>query len=202
MQDDIIKEYSRLAKAYDRRWSSYIEATTQETVKRLCLRSKDRVLDVGCGTGSLLYHVSKNYPDVQLAGVDPVKEMLEVARQKLPTSIDLREGWTTQLPFSDQQFDVVVCCSMFHYIAEPQAALFEIHRVLRPGGTLIITDWCNDYFTMRICDVFLRIFNKAHSKTYGSKDIKILLQENKFTVQNIETYKINWWWGMMTLNAE
>ncbi|MGH2644144.1 MAG: class I SAM-dependent methyltransferase [Chitinophagaceae bacterium] len=201
MCDAVVKEYARQAKTYDKRWKHYVEATTKETLSRLHLKGSETLLDVGCGTGVLLYRLSKKYPAMQLSGVDPVKEMLNVARQKLPSSIDLREGWATQLPITDHQFDVVICCSMFHYIRDPQAALNEIRQVLRPDGRLVITDWCNDFFTMRLTDLFLRCFNQAHFRSYGVKNIKNLLAENHFTVVDIDHYKISRWWEMMMICA-
>ena len=79
----VLKEYARLARRYDWRWSFYIEAGVQETTRRLDLKPTDRLLDVGCGTGALLYALSRSCPAMRLAGIDPSPEMLSVARQKL-----------------------------------------------------------------------------------------------------------------------
>lgn len=202
MQKSILKEYSRLAKVYDKRWSFYVEATTRKTIEKLNLRVTDELLDLGCGTGVLLQELSKTHSAEQLFGLDPVAAMLDIAKGKLSSSIQLQEGWASHIPFKEDKFDLVVSSSMFHYIRDPQTALNEIYRVLRPGGCLIITAWCNDFFTMRIADFFLRNFNKAHFKSYRSKNIKELLQKNKFTVLNIDRYKINCWWGLMTIEAQ
>ncbi len=67
MEDPVIKEYSRLAARYDRRWSFYIEATIRETLRRLDIGSTDSVLDVGCGTGALLQVLSLSFPDAKAA---------------------------------------------------------------------------------------------------------------------------------------
>src|SRR4051794_16548161 len=80
----IVEEYARLASDYDARWSFYIEATTRETLARLRLEPSDRVLDVGCGTGVLLSRLSRSHPAANLFGVDPVPEMLAVARRGAP----------------------------------------------------------------------------------------------------------------------
>lgn len=197
----IIKEYSRLAKAYDRRWPFYIEFTAHETLKRLSLEPSDRILDIGCGTGVLLHHLSKIHPADHLFCIDPVPDMPAVAKNRLTASITLLEGWAEQLPFGSGQFDVVVSCSMFHYIREPVIALNEMRRVFRPGGLLIITDWCDDYLACRICDIFLRLFNRAYFKLFGKRGCLQLLKETGYDVAGFDLYKIKWLWGMMTVKA-
>ncbi|MBQ0747609.1 MAG: methyltransferase domain-containing protein, partial [Marinobacter sp.] len=80
----------------------------------------------------------------------------------------------------------------------PIAALQEMRRVLRPDGQLIITDWCDDYWSCRVCDLYLRLFNHAHFKTYRERECVQLLQEAGYAVVHIDRYRINWLWGMMT----
>ena len=132
----IVEEYRGLAAHYDARWSFYVEATTRETLARLTLGPGERLLDVGCGTGALLHALSQRHPDARLTGVDPVPEMLAVARRRLPREVELRTGWAERLPFERQRFDVVVSCNAFHYFREPVAALHEMGRVLAPGCRL------------------------------------------------------------------
>jgi ubiquinone/menaquinone biosynthesis C-methylase UbiE len=200
-KDAIVRDYSRLAAEYDTRWSFYIEATTSATISRLPLLATGRVLDVGCGTGALLERLVGRFPQVTVVGVDPVPEMLAVARRRVPSTVELREGWAEELPFEDNAFDVVVSCSMFHYLRQPVAALMEMSRVLRPGGELIITDWCDNYLACRVCDWWLRLFNTAHARVYRELECLRLLKEAGHSQAHIERYKINWLWGLMTARA-
>ncbi len=199
--DPVIDEYSRIAEHYDTKWSFYIEATTRKTIARLCVQPTDSVLDVGCGTGVLLHELLRTYPQAQLAGVDPVTEMLAIARHRLPPRVDLREGWAERLPWNDASFDIVVSCSMFHYIRQPVTALREMTRVARRGGHIVITDWCDDYLTCRICGWYLRLFGRAHFKVYRESECLSLLKEAGHSKVSIERYKINWLWGLMTAKA-
>jgi ubiquinone/menaquinone biosynthesis C-methylase UbiE len=197
----VIEEYARLAPEYDAKWSFYVEATTRETLARLSLRPTDRLLDVGCGTGALLHRLSGQHRAAQLAGVDPVPEMLAVARRRLPPEVVLREGWAERLPFEDDQFDVVLSCNVFHYVRQPAAALREMSRVLSPGGRLVITDWCDDYLACRINDWYLRLRDAAHVKTYTKRECTNLLQEAGCANATVERYKISLLWGLMTAKA-
>ena len=198
----VVEEYSRLAEHYDARWSFYVDATVRATIARMSVGPADRVLDVGCGTGALLQQLALSYPTARLCGVDPVAEMLEVARRRVPASVQLREGWAEGLPFEDGEFDAVVSCSTLHYIREPQRALQEMRRVLRSGGRLTITDWCDDYFACRLCDLWLRLFRRAHFRTYGARECKRLLEEADLTGATVERYKISWFWGLMTASSK
>jgi ubiquinone/menaquinone biosynthesis C-methylase UbiE len=200
-KDPVVQEYARVAKDYDKKWSFYVEATTRETMARVSVGSTDRVLDIGCGTGELLSRLAAKYPNARLSGLDPVPEMLEVARDKLSDRVDLRVGWANELPWPDNCFDLVVSCNMFHYITHPVAAVREMERVLRPGGRIVITDWCDDYVACRLCNLYLRLMSKAHYKTYRESECASLLKQAGHSQPRIERYKISWLWGLMTATA-
>lgn len=197
----VIEEYARLAPDYEKRWSFYVQATVRETVLRLNLQPNDRLLDVGCGTGALLYAVSHSCSSVELFGVDPVPEMLAIARRRLPTNAQLQQGWAEWLPFEAEQFSVVVSSNMFHYLQQPSVALREMHRVLVPKGRLVITDWCDDYLACHICDIYLRLFSRAHFKAYRADDCVQLLKAAGYCRVEIERYRVSWLWGLMTATA-
>jgi ubiquinone/menaquinone biosynthesis C-methylase UbiE len=197
----VIREYSKAAKFYDTKWSFYVEASTNETIRRLSLKPNARVLDVGCGTGALLMKLARR-GDLVLCGVEPVPEMLAVARRKLPDTVSLQQAWAEEIPHPSEKFDVVVCSSIFHYIREPAKALLEMRRVLKPGGVLVLTDWCRDFVLGKLYDAFLRAFDPAHFRTYTQAECASLLRHNGFGEIEQEAYKINWFWGLMTLRGK
>jgi ubiquinone/menaquinone biosynthesis C-methylase UbiE len=162
----------------------------------------DQVLDVGCGTGALLERLGRAYPDARLSGLEPVPEMLAAARRRLPASVTLEEGWAEHLPFDAGRFDVVVSSSAFHYVHDPEAALREMRRVLRPGGRLVITDWCDDYLACRLCSIYLRLFGKAHFRAYTQRECDELVRRSGFVDVLVERYKIDWLWGLFTATAK
>lgn len=197
----VTKEYAKLASDFDARWSAYIDASIRETLAGLLRKDGERILDVGCGTGALLAALAEENTSLQLHGIDPVPEMLDVASRRLPEWVVLKEAWASSLPFADGSVDAVVCCSVFHYIRDPKMALAEIHRVLVPGGSFVITDWCRDFATVWMTDWYLSLLNAAHYHTYGLEALQALVRESGFATKSADRYKIDRWWGLMTVVA-
>jgi ubiquinone/menaquinone biosynthesis C-methylase UbiE len=194
-------EYDALAPHYERRWSGYIAASMEETLKRVHPIKGERVLDVGCGTGMLLERIVDRYPDSEVTGVDLSPAMVAQARRRLPQRVTLEAADAEALPFSTHSFDLVLSVSSFHFWPAPKDALAELRRVLRPGGRLAITDWCDEYLACRICDRILRLVNPAHQRIYGRSECAALLAGAGFQVSSLERYRISWLWGLMTAMA-
>ena len=103
-----------------------------------------RLLDVACGTGRFLREVKANYPRLHVTGLDLSPHYLSVAGRALApwSRTRLVESMVEAMPFGDAEFDVVTCIYLFHELPPRirRAAVAEIRRVLRPGGTLIFVD--------------------------------------------------------------
>jgi ubiquinone/menaquinone biosynthesis C-methylase UbiE len=103
-------------------------------------RAEGEVLEVAVGTGLNFPH----YPSgVRLTGIDLSTAMLAIARERaadLARPVSLREGDAQALPFADASFDTVVCTLSLCGIPDDRAAIAEMRRVLRPGGTLLLLD--------------------------------------------------------------
>jgi arsenite methyltransferase len=114
----------------------------------LGLRPGERVLDIGSGPGFLVAEMAEEVgADGRVEGVDPSESMLAVARRREVSAGAAPIGWSAgdalSLPFDDGAFDAVVSTQVFEYVDDIGAALAEAHRVLRPGGRLLVldTDW-------------------------------------------------------------
>lgn len=185
------ERYDRLARKYDERWSGYIGSSVRHTVDRLNVAPGQIILDVGCGTGAL----QKQLGDA-VVGIDLSPGMLARA------SGARAAGDVMQLPFPAQTFDIVASTSSLHYWVAPIDALREIRRVLRPGGTLVITDWCDDYLACRICDRVLRVGHSGgYVRSYGSRGLRRLIESAGYATVAVEQYKIGLLWGLMTAVA-
>jgi len=96
-----------------------------------------RILDVGCGTGDLTDRLRRELRPQLVAGCDFSAGMLEQAAARTD-AVRWLQGDATKLPFADDDFDAVVSTEAFHWFPDPDAALREFNRVLKPGGRVLV----------------------------------------------------------------
>lgn len=196
--ETIPREYDRLAPRYDRRWRSYLAGTLDAVVSSLDLSGDERLLDVACGTGELERRLLAHWPGVHAVGVDLSLGMLNHAAMK---AFGPQVAWlcakSSQLPFAAGTFDVVICASSFHYFREPDQALREMRRILRPNGMLVLVDWCDDFLSCRLCSMWLRMTDPAFCRMYGMESLGRLLAAADLPVERADHFRVGWIWGMM-----
>ncbi len=122
------------------------EELKRRLVHQVALAPGMRVLDLGCGTGTLTTMLALAEPGAEIVGLDGDPATLARARQKLEAAgarADLREGLATEPPFSPASFDRVVSSLVLHHLtlADKRRALGKARGLLRPGGEIHILDW-------------------------------------------------------------
>lgn len=105
-----------------------------------------RVLDVGCGTGTLAIEAVKRHPGIEMVGIDGDPAVLARARRKATVAkvqAGFEQAYSTHLPFPDHSFDRVLSSLFFHHLPADQKrhTFSEVARVLAPGGRLHVADW-------------------------------------------------------------
>lgn len=109
-------------------------------------KADEWVVDVGTGTGAAARYAARMMgPSGRVTGVDVNAGMLEVA-QSLPVvagaPVDWREANATQLPFDEHIVDLVLCAQTLQFLPEKVTVLAEIRRVVKPGGRVALSLWC------------------------------------------------------------
>ena len=129
-----------------------VAATTREKHFKSTLLSQanmepgECVLDVGCGTGTLLRDAARSNRSTNFIGIDADESALEIARGKIASTADtcqLVRAFANQIPFVDCAFDQALTTLFFHHLddAGKRQVATELFRVLRPGGQLNVADW-------------------------------------------------------------
>ena len=108
------------------------------------LRAGMRLLDAGCGPGSITIGLAERVAPGEVVGIDVSAESIAFARgladERGVTSVRFEVGDVYALPFEDATFDAAFSHAMLQHLAEPLAALREMRRVLKPGGVIGIAD--------------------------------------------------------------
>ena len=192
-------DYTKRAENYDKRWQLYCLPYFSKTLQILDVKEYSSLLDVGCGTGIFLEILEKKFPLTKFSGLDPNQAMLVKASEKLSSNVHLKIGNAESLPHDSQSFDWVVLSNCFGHINNQETALSEAHRVLRKSGKIIITDWTRDFLAMRIVNFYTQLFDDAGYKSLKSFEPTAMLEKLHFKCLSVESYKINWFWGLYTI---
>ena len=129
-------DYDQLASTYDQRFVNQRPSGVAQALQNFVeLHRLNAVLEVGCGTGHWLAHLSQ--PGFRCFGLDFSRGMLQQARGHQP-DLPLVQGSAPYLAFIDTSFDLVYCVNAIHHFDQPERFVEEAYRLLRPGGWLAV----------------------------------------------------------------
>ena len=139
--------FDRLTPLFD----PVVALTTRErsfksrVLERARIGEGEAVLDLGCGTGTLAIAAAASVPAAGLVGLDADPAVLRRARSKARAAgaeVRFDEGFSTELPYPDAHFDVVLSTLFFHHLRDDdkRRTAGEVLRVLKPRGRLVVAD--------------------------------------------------------------
>ena len=132
-------EFDRYAEQYDKGLMGKGSARFyRDLIRALEVRDGDAVLDVGCGTGSVLSMIGRSRK-ISGFGLDVSENMIALAREKNP-DFAFTTGDSAALPYADGSMDIVMACMAYHHFPERAGFRKEAWRVLKEGGSLYICD--------------------------------------------------------------
>jgi ubiquinone/menaquinone biosynthesis C-methylase UbiE len=141
-------EFDRWSTRYDRTLLQRLFFKPSHRMLLETLTADDwRILDIGCGTGQFAARVLRRFPRAQVWGLDLSDGMLRQGQERCQAAagrLHLVQADSERLPFADDFFDAITCTHSFHHYPHQEQVLAEMHRVLRPGGRLLIIDGDRD----------------------------------------------------------
>lgn len=161
-----IGQFNGWAPHYDSGMTHYFfDYCNKEIIKTLNLRGGIKILDVGCGTGSLLAEINKKRKGLRLYGVDLSPNMIHIAETKMAhfENVTFLAGNGSSLPFESDYFDIVICSNSLHHHPVPNKSLAEMARVLKRKGQLIIVDGFTDNILRAMMFWFVQLIQKEGS---------------------------------------
>ena len=168
-----------------------MDALREPLVQRVAAQPGARVLDVGCGTGTLAVALKRAYPEALVVGLDPDPKALAIARDKARhagASLDFVQGFGDHIDQPSGSCDQVVSSFMFHHLTKDakRAVLGEVRRVLRSGGRFHLLDFVDHAAKKSRIMRALHVFGGHALRGEVQDDLVALLTEQGFQVQNTE----------------
>ena len=126
-----------------RRAESHMVRTLDEQIPELkpYLKPGAKVLDVGCGVGSITLDVAQAVKPGEVVGIEPVEYTVQVASQlakdRKVSNVSFEVGDSLSLRFPDETFDIVYSYTVLHYFFDPERAVKEQKRLTKKGGWVI-----------------------------------------------------------------
>ena len=145
----------------------------------------DKVLDVGCGTGTLAIAIKSHVGAGEVHGIDASPEMVQVAMEKSSkdgSDIDFRVALVEAIPFPDACFDLVTSSFMLHHLPDDLKAkgFLEIRRVLKPGGRFVAVDFAAGHSPRSPLGHLLLFFGQSRGESMVDR-LTPMLKEAGFT---------------------
>ena len=205
---------------YNTRWQRFNTRTLTETLAMIdvtALRSIQvrqgrlpRVLDVACGTGLLLKQLLSQVPDIEVYGLDASADMLAQAQAALQDQphvhlerMQIGSGMTSNLPYAQENFDLITCTNALHDMPEAVALLAGLGKLLAPGGQLVVEDFAprEPRFFWASFEWFLQRIegNKVHA--YTLNEALLLCEKAGLHVVSEKGFTIDWLWHGWVLSA-
>lgn len=185
-----------------RTWYRWVLTVAVEDLRALGgdrLRSVGRLLDVGCGQGRSFGLLAKHFAPREIVGIDIDPVMVETARaaaKDCPAPVTVKQSSVSKLELPDASVDVVFCHQLIHHVSDQARVLRELHRVLVPGGYLLLGE---------SCEAFIRIwsvrwfFRHPPGVQHPAEGYVQLVRDAGFIVEERDVRTSTPWWSLPDL---
>lgn len=174
--------FARTAQQVAARQDSRAARLAREVREFVQPRGDERALDVGTGAGALALAFAPAVREV--VGLDPVPELIELARARALPNTEFVEGDGAALPFPDGAFDLTGTLRTLHHVGRPDSVVAELARVTRPGGRVLVVDQLapGDPDEADALHAFETARDPSHTRLLADADLRELFATNELSL--------------------
>lgn len=152
-----------------------------------------KILDLGCGEGIQLQHLGNYFPNASVFGIDYLQENIAICQRH---NLDCTQGDVYNLTLPDNAIDAIVFMEVIEHLTEPQKAIDEIYRILKPNGFLVI-GFPNDRFFLFARLLLLKLkearYDPGHVKQWSPREMKTFLETHGFLCKKTKCIPLGLW---------
>lgn len=160
-----------------------------KTLEKLLPDLKGKLLDIGCADGTTIDYISQKFPFLNITGIDYYKKAIDFAKKTKP-HIKFIHADVHSLPFKKNDFDIITSVEVLEHLENPQKALEEIYRVLRPGGFMILGQDTNSLLFRSVWWLWSKwkgsVWENSHISCCRPDDLFKLVKKSGFKIKNVE----------------
>lgn len=207
------------ARHYNQQWRTFTKRTLTPVLSQVKMavpllpvqQCRLHILDVACGTGTLLKRIAEYFPDAELFGVDASPDMLVQAKQTLALQphvhlerMDVGRGKQTHLPYAPESFDVITCTNALHLMKEPVETLIQFKTLLTRDGFLILEDYSRrpPPFPWSLFEFVLRNTEETYVRAYTLSEVQTLCTQANLQFVSGHAFSIDWLWRGWVITAK
>jgi 2-polyprenyl-3-methyl-5-hydroxy-6-metoxy-1,4-benzoquinol methylase len=162
-------------------------------ISSLIPKNVGSILDLGCGEGITLQHLTNTFQNASVMGVEYLYENIDIC---IKHNLGCIQGDVYNLEFQENSMDTVVFMEVIEHLDDPQGAISEIFRILKPNGVLII-GFPNDRFFLLSRLLLLKLkearYDPGHVKQWTPREMKCALEYNGFINLKIQCIPLGLW---------
>ena len=161
----------------------------KELWKLSSLPKNNVILEIGCGSGYGTSLIKKYFSPQKIEAIDLDPRMIALAKKRLhdPT-IHFRVASATALPFKNYSYDAIIDFAIIHHIPDWKNCIKELHRVLKPGGKLIIEDLSIETFNQGVGRIYQKVLDHPYDDMYTPNEFVKHLESLGFRINSFHAY--------------
>lgn len=167
-----------------RRWHTHKIKLAKRIIEKIKFQN---CLDVGCASGYMISEIAKVFPHAEYFGIDIYDKAIEYAKKAYP-NIKFKITSASKMPFKNNHFDLILFYETIEHVENPRECLLEIKRVLKKGGTLILTMDSGSFLFRLVWLVWEntrgKIWRGAHLHPYHHQQLEQTIEAAGFKVSN------------------